>query len=499
VRAIYIFVYETINITTGLLVCFYAFVKALNFSAMTKQKTLTTLWCLILGVLYAAGPSWLSLHMVWPAYCMASILFIFILTRLKLIVVVSALLLSFGISYVLYYIALAPVGLFLMLIESGEYQAGTVIDYNKPIFLFGYSFASAFQIFLAYLLFRTKRIRKGFPFIIKGNAIIFSLFTAGSVIIFTTWGKSIIEKNDAYIAYLYLVGVIAIGIGIFIWVKRSIKAAYLRWAKDHNKELYERKLTEKDEEIRRLTELSDTLRSANHSIIHRLAAVERGYVAMLGNAQGMEISEELAVALEDVQRVMRDYQEDVSKGANAKPLPSTKVNMLDALFGLFAERCADSKIDFNLIVTGSIPYMVENIIDQSKLETLIGDHLQDAVIAVNASDNPFRNILVMLGLAEDFYALTVFDSGIPFEVDTLIRLGTECITTHADTGGSGEGFMKTFETMRECGASLIIDEKEPGTAGHSKSVTIRFDGKGQYIINTYRPGDFPPSDRYMII
>jgi hypothetical protein len=55
-----------------------------------------------------------------------------------------------------------------------------------------------------------------------------------------------------------------------------------------------------------------------------------------------------------------------------------------------------------------------------------------------------------------------------------------------------------FETMREYGANLIIDEKTSGSAGFTKSVTIRFDGKNQYIIKTYRPQDFPASDRYTV-
>jgi hypothetical protein len=53
--------------------------------------------------------------------------------------------------------------------------------------------------------------------------------------------------------------------------------------------------------------------------------------------------------------------------------------------------------------------------------------------------------------------------------------------------------------MREYGASLIIDEKAPDNQGYLKSVTIRFDGKNQFIIETYRAGDFPLSDRYTLV
>jgi len=129
---------------------------------------------------------------------------------------------------------------------------------------------------------------------------------------------------------------------------------------------------------------------------------------------------------------------------------------------------------------------------------MIGDHLQDALIAVNASDNSTRSVLALIGEAGDHYEFSVYDSGIAFEVDTLTRLGTERVTTHADNGGSGVGFMRTFEAMRECGASLIIEEIKPGGV-FSKSITIRFDGENKYTIKTYRPGGFPESDRCILV
>jgi nitrogen fixation/metabolism regulation signal transduction histidine kinase len=172
--------------------------------------------------------------------------------------------------------------------------------------------------------------------------------------------------------------------------------------------------------------------------------------------------------------------------------------MLDDLFALFAERCKASQIDFDLITNGSIPYIVEHVVEQGKLETMVGDLLQNALVAIDAGSNPFRSILAVLGLEDGHYALTVFDSGIPFETRTLARLGLERVTTHADAGGTGVGFMKTFEVLREYAASLVISEREPGGAGYTKSVKVLFDGEGRYVIETYRPAEYPTSDRYTI-
>lgn len=485
---IYTYLHEAVTMAGILLSCFYIFGKALNHSALKIHKLFSVLWCVLLSFLHSVRLPGITFFMACSIFIAASILFIRTLAKIKPDTVISAFLFSFGVSYILYFVASSAVFAAAMPLASGEHTVGAIINYNTPFYLVSFSLISALQLFLSYLVFRIRRFRKGFPFLLKGYAVIGILITSGVVLGFVSRMKMLGETDDISAVPLLFMGIIIIGAGIYIWVKRGIKSSYLHWAKDRNKELYEQKLAEKDHEIQRLTELYGTVRSANHNIVQRLAALERGYVALLGsdNAFALNIAEELGVSLEDVRRAARDYQKDVSRGKGKKSLPSTKVKMLDDLFGLFAERCESRGIDFDLIVNGSIPYMVENVIDQSKLETMIGDHLQDALIAVGASGNPFRSVLVILGLADGCYALTIFDSGIPFELETLEQLGTKCVTTHADTGGSGEGFMKTFETMREYGASLIINEKEPGSAGLSKSVTIRFDGKEQYIVESCR-------------
>ena len=47
--------------------------------------------------------------------------------------------------------------------------------------------------------------------------------------------------------------------------------------------------------------------------------------------------------------------------------------------------------------------------------------------------------------------------------------------------------MTTFETMKETGASLIIEEfQQNKDRFYTKSVTIKFDGKNQYKVISYR-------------
>lgn len=56
--------------------------------------------------------------------------------------------------------------------------------------------------------------------------------------------------------------------------------------------------------------------------------------------------------------------------------------------------------------------------------------------------------------------------------------------------GSGIGFMTTFETLKECKASLIIEERhEVKDNDYTKAVIIRFDGKNEYKIRSFRANE----------
>jgi len=307
--------------------------------------------------------------------------------------------------------------------------------------------------------------------------------------IFSSPRESYGNIND----FILLGGIIISGIGIIIWIRRGITMFYKKKMKERNNEELEQKLLEKDEEIQRLIELIGALQKSNHKFVHRVSAVENGIFDLIGlirsGKYSIEISEELALKLNDIMRLRKNYDNEISQIKMEKPLPTTNINGIDDMFSYFSKKYINNNIDFNLKIDGSIPFFIENIIDQSDLETMIGDFLENALIAVNASNKAFRSVLAIIGVSESYYEFTVFDSGIPFEPDTLVRLGKERVTTHSDTGGSGIGFMTTFETMKKYGASLIIKEKTPSESNCTKSITVRFDGENRYTVESFRFGD----------
>ena len=170
---------------------------------------------------------------------------------------------------------------------------------------------------------------------------------------------------------------------------------------------------------------------------------------------------------------------------DSKILPSTGNTLIDGTINDLYIKAVAHGIDFDLSVSATVDDIIGKYISQTDLQTLICDHIKDAIIAVDAKNENNGKILVELSMENDNYTITIFDSGVDFEIDTLAKLGKERVTTHADNGGSGIGFMTTFETLRKSYASLIITEFANKTP-FSKSVSIRFDGNTAFIIHSYR-------------
>lgn len=425
-----------------------------------------------------------------PLACLTSTILIFLLSGQKIEIVVSAYLLSFGISHFLYYISTFLIGILFMFLLSSETVADTPIDHSQPIYLFIYTITLILQLVFSVLLFRIKRFKNGFPFIFNKYTIVIALFFTGLILILVTWVNINAASEDTYNGYyLDIVGILIIGSGVCILIVRLIKNYQRMRIQQRSESTFEKMYYELKDEYDCLNEKYNQLdrdkSTALHNISSRIKAME-------------EAVEKGAATPEDIKNIENSWQGELDKFKEKKLLPLTKISGIDILFDYYAKQFSDDNIVFNLMLDGSIKYMVDNVIKQSQLETLITNHLNDARIAVNCSNNTYRHITAMIRPKNDYYEFTVFDSGIPFEVDTLVRLGTKRVTTHADTGGSGIGFETTFEIMREYNASLIISEQEESNIDFSKSVSVQFDGKNQYIIETYRPDDFQRGERYII-
>ena len=235
-------------------------------------------------------------------------------------------------------------------------------------------------------------------------------------------------------------------------------------------------LDKKNEEILNLEKENIELSKKNHSIAHKQKALEYKINEMLGNTA---FSSEISIA-QKVKEISNEFESSPLEIS----LPKTEIENIDNMLSFMKSECIKNNIVFELQINGNIYHMINNYVSKEKLEILLADHIKNAIIAINSSDNINRSILVKLGIFDGIYSIYFYDSGIEFEIETLNKLGKAPVTTHKDTGGSGFGFMNTFDTLKEFNASLEIQKLgAPSKDNYTKCIIIKFDNKHEFHIS----------------
>ncbi len=343
------------------------------------------------------------------------------------------------------------------------------------------------QFLLIYLFFKIERFKYGFSFLqgketmnkentSKIGILVSSIIIAISLVL-STYSRT---TSKILIAILILGGILMI-----YWIKKSITKYYKEKMKERTVEIQQEQIKQQDEKIKNLeTELSEVLQ-INHKYSHRISAMEKAVTKLGTKLQANEeFAEEYGDILSSIKKLSKEYKEEVASVIKETKLPKTNIFSTDNLLEYMKQEAEKDKISFELKIDFDINEILETKIPQNKLETMLADHIRDAIIAINCSENKDRRIKVVLDKEDNNYQIKFYDTGREFEIETLSKLGLKRTTTHKTTGGSGIGFMTTFETLKQCKASLIIEEYS--NQEYTKAVIIRFDNKNEYRIHSHR-------------
>lgn len=379
-------------------------------------------------------------------------------------------------------ITMSYISLFISTIMNFFIWRNLPIDISKNT-IFEYITIGVVQVLLVYLFFNIKRFKYGFSFLKEkkgNNTNKFGVVIELAIIIISLLLSSYSRTVSKILAIILSLG----GIAMFEWIKKSITKYYKEKMKDRTVEIQQEQIKEKDKKIDDLqTELSKVL-EINHKYNHRLSAMERA-VIKLGNEMqaNTEFAEEYGDILGSLSELSKEYKAEIESINKTNKLSKTNIFSIDNLLDYMRQEAEKSKIEFKLQIEFDIKEIIENKIPKNKLETLLTDHIRDAIIAIENSENENRKIEVKFSNKE-FYQVEFYDTGIEFEIETFLNLGLARTTTHKATGGTGIGFMTTFETLKECKASLEIEEFN--NKEYTKAVIIRFDDKNEYRIHSYR-------------
>lgn len=384
-------------------------------------------------------------------------------------------LISLAVTYATYIIAIIISGLCLKLFISD-------ISYKNPISIVTIPLVEAI---LLLSIFRVKRFKNGVNFFKNINVIedvggIVILFGGIAILLF-----GLLQKSESTLLNGYIfTGAILTIISVMIWIRSKMTIYYREDMKNRTIDIQKSEIDNQRKDIEELKENNLQLSTIIHKYNNRFSALEKAIIATLNENNIMEVSSELSVMLEDLKKMSHSFSKEVLEANKDNKLPTTNILGIDNIFKYMLAVATKNNIKFDLKITDRINYLVDNIIEKEELETIIGDHLKDAIIAINSSDNKCKSIMVVLGIIEDAYELCIYDTGIEFEIETLINLGKKHITTHKEEGGNGIGFMTTFDTLKRCKGSIIIEEYNNNF--YTKAVIFRFDGKNKYKIRSYR-------------
>ncbi len=338
-------------------------------------------------------------------------------------------------------------------------------------------------------IYRIKKLNKGISFLKRNekNEYLGMIVLNISIIIFLLF--TILKNMNTSMEALKSIFIYAIifAIIMFITIQKSLQLYYKQKLQERETAEIKEELKSKDEEIEELEKENLELNKKNHSIAHKQKSLEYELNQLLLKN---EIADESHIKSK-IETLSKEIQNETA----SVELTKTNIPEIDNMLKYMQSECIKNKIDFELQVSGNVHHMINKHIAKEDLEILLADHIKNAIIAINHSKNINKNILVRLGLIDGFYSLYIYDSGIEFKIDTLINLGIKPSTTHEKDGGTGMGFMNTFDTLKKYKASLVIQEYgKPSKDNFTKMIKIIFDNRNEYKISSYREKDIQKAD-----
>lgn len=333
-------------------------------------------------------------------------------------------------------------------------------------------------LILICLLFKIKKFKHGFLFLkrnIENEYIEIWVLNISSIILFSS---IIFNSSNFQITRKLFIGFIIFSIIMFITIQKSLQLYYKQRLLVQDLEETKKELEDKKKEIKQLEQENLNFSKTSHSIAHKQKALEYKLNEL---ALKNEIAEEI-----DVKNRLNNITKQISKEPEIE-ISKTNITEIDDMLNYMKSECIKNKIKFEVQLNGNIYQMINNHITKEELEILIADHVKNAIIAVKCSNNSNRSILVRIGKIDGQYSIYIYDSGIEFEINTLHKLGKIPSTTHKESGGTGMGFMNTFDTLKKHKASITINEYgKPVKDNYTKVIMIVFNKKDEFNIISYR-------------
>lgn len=375
--------------------------------------------------------------------------------------VMVATILSYGITYAEYVLAVLLGGVFYSIFPSKSSTEDVILCVNIAVF----------QIILSGLFFKIRRFSHGFSFLTNlqyGDVVVHIMVSI--LMIFSFVGMN--PHND-YVFEMCLCLIFLCGMAFWFWCRSRITQKY-------REEIIEQKIKELEETVSGLKQDNDRLSEIIHRDNKLIPALDLAVKNFLLTAD-CDDSQERRIM--NAQKIMKQISEITKEREGVIcsyehshfPEDITGVPGIDALFSLMKHRAAERCISIHFSANCDFHSMISNMISEHELSTILADLIENAIISANDSTD-VKEVMVEI-INTDYYKFCISDSGPAFSKEVLRKFGRERITTHADTGGSGIGLITITNICRKYNASILIGK--PAYMPYTKTITICFDNLGR--------------------
>ena len=452
---------------------FYTLLKITNQNNLSKLKNVTVCMCIIImsifiNIIKIKTNSIISTMCLF--FTLSIIIYCFIKCKIGYTILTTVF--SLAVNYIIFLIAI----IIVFIINTIKIFENDLINLILMICI---------HIIILYSILKINKLKYGISFLYKKleNDYFDILILNISISIILL----IILFNNFQLLFLksLLLGLIIVAIIMFITIQKSLQLYYKQKLLIQELEETKRELETKKKEVEELEKENLEFSKTSHTLAHKQRILEHKIEEISSKSKTEKVlnEEEENNIKATAQEISKELYTDVKE----VELFKTEIPEIDDILKYMQSECIKNKIEFNVQIRGNIYKMINNIIPKEELQILIADHVKNAIIAINHSENINRSILLQVGKIMNSYGIYVYDSGIEFEKETLENLGKKPSTTHAEEGGTGMGFMNTFDTLRKYKASLEIEEiGKTSKDNYTKILKIKFDGKKEYKVKTYR-------------
>lgn len=295
------------------------------------------------------------------------------------------------------------------------------------------------------------------------------------------------SSNKQYsIRFLRLILILLCLVIILFWWRSQITKTYreklrllelktLRTAKAEN-EAY---ITKLEAENKRL----GTIIHKDNRIVNAMADSVCDYLSSSANSSTTDLQTKGQSLSDEINSIKTYRQELLCQGSQSgTSTPQTNQAGVDAIISFMVKEASHYGITLKFHFDGEFFTAKHFTATEMDFVHLLSDLLENAIIATRHANG--KAIELSLQILKDTPAISVSDSGIPFEIETFMKLGTCEASTHTDEGGTGIGLMDIWTFKKKYHASLVIEELDNST--YSKRLSILFDNRNKYLIISNR-------------